>query len=519
MKSVSNNVMARVFNKPLLLHPEYAQSLSNVLLTRIGAEQLPVHPSMNALFSAGLFDDVPVEEEEHQAFSRAPSPGRRDWYMLKSHDEIGILPVRGSLTADGPEGFASLGQSYKSILRDFEQMNSDPAVKANAIYAHSPGGEVTAITQTLQGMLAAKSKPTWAFVNEHAYSAMQWLVLVADHVVVTPMSGMGSIGVVYTHFDYSAALEQAGISATFVHSGDTKVDGNSLQPLSDRARRALQEESDGIWDQFINDVAANRPRMNPTSVRATQAATFQGKGAIDIGLADEMVQTERQFLDLLRAEIQSSNSTPTDDGSTAASPNEEEANLMSGNSQASAAAPEPAAAAPVEQAAPAAPAAPAAVDPSERFFAVMESDLVAENGPRRTLAMQWLKNPAMAGIDADGILAMVAEVPEQAAAAAPAEPKEEPLGPDALAMLDHAERSAGRPVSSNRGEGAEGSEGNDGTGEHRNVGTAQSAEYKSTSKLGAPPEGFGPTRSHMMDGMLGVAKKVAAAERQRRKQI
>lgn len=505
------NLNSRLFNTPLLLHPEYAQSISNVMLSRMGAESFDVTPvadfTENGFHVMDDDDDISRQRQEtpeHLAFSRAPFRGYASWYMLKRHEGIGILPVRGALTNDGPLGYASLGPSYKSIADDFAEMMSDPAVKGVAMYLHSPGGEVTGVSQALQSMLSNKRKPVWLFVNEHSYSAGYWLSVAADRIFVTPTSGTGSIGVVYTHFNYQEAMKRQGVEATFVHSGANKVLANSYEPLSDRGRVKLQHDSDVLWNQFAGTVADNRPKLTIGEVFDMEANTYIGELGIKAGLADELVQSEAEFLEKFSEHLESSNSSSQGSSNSRAFNSTTEAtNPMDENeiNDIKAAAKQEG----IDEAAKTSAEAQsnAVKEAQDRFFSVMESDTVKEG--RSELAMEWLKSESMALVSADEMIEMLAKTP---VASAPAQEQEEELGEDARALMRHAENNAGTPKATNRGEGS-GSE-SDGTGEHRNTNTGkdETSTYKSSSKLPAPREEYGANRGQMMDGFLSVAGQV-----------
>jgi ClpP class serine protease len=74
---------------------------------------------------------------------------------------------------------------------------------------------------------------------------------------------------------------------TFVHAGAAKVDGNPHQPLSDSARATLQADVDALYGKFTTLVAERR-RLSPEAIRATEAAVYRGDQAVAAGLADKV---------------------------------------------------------------------------------------------------------------------------------------------------------------------------------------------------------------------------------------
>ena len=104
---------------------------------------------------------------------------------------------------------------------------------------------------------------------------------------MTRTGEVGSIGVVAVHVDESAADTKAGLAWTYVFAGETKIDGNSHQPLSERARATIQADVDQLYTQLCGLVASNR-RLTREAVRATDAAVYRGEAAIRAGLADRI---------------------------------------------------------------------------------------------------------------------------------------------------------------------------------------------------------------------------------------
>jgi ClpP class serine protease len=123
--------------------------------------------------------------------------------------------------------------------------------------------------------------------NESALSAAYAIASAADRVYVTRTGEIGSVGVVAVHVDESGADAKAGLAWTFVFAGERKVDGNAHEPLSERARSAIQADVDRLYAELCALVAANRG-LTPESVRGTQAAVYRGEIAISAGLADRI---------------------------------------------------------------------------------------------------------------------------------------------------------------------------------------------------------------------------------------
>jgi ClpP class serine protease len=104
--------------------------------------------------------------------------------------------------------------------------------------------------------------------------------------------------VVLTHLDRSGEMERKGVKATLIHAGRHKVDGHPFGPLPEAVHADLQAEVTKVYDQFVSLVAANRPGMSDQAVRATEARTYLGQDAIDVGLADRITTLDAVLAEL-----------------------------------------------------------------------------------------------------------------------------------------------------------------------------------------------------------------------------
>ena len=206
-------------------------------------------------------------------------------------DGIAIVPVIGTLVArSGYLGAASGLTAYSDIAESIEAAATDPGIRAILLDVDSSGGEVGGLfdlVDHIQAIRAQCGKPIWAVADEAALSAAYAIACTSDRIYVTQTGEVGSIGVVAVHRDESGADAQAGLAWTFVHAGAAKVDGNPHQPLSDSARATLQADVDALYGKFTALVAERR-RLSPDAVRATEAAVYRGDQAVAAGLADKV---------------------------------------------------------------------------------------------------------------------------------------------------------------------------------------------------------------------------------------
>lgn len=273
----------------------WATRVSNqpVMVDRAGADWLKQNLDGAALASAKLdtrlSGEQPVMQDDFWPSSDSWLSYYRPYNVVQG---TLYVPIKGILVHDYGYALGDWLTGYTYIAKAFERGMQDPEVQRIAMVISSGGGEVAGNFDLVDKIFSMRgTKPIQAFVNEAAYSAAYSLASAADKISMTRTAGVGSIGVVTAHVDYSGAMEKAGIVVTFVHAGDHKVDGNSYTKLPEDVKKRMQARIDSLYDIFVSTVARNRG-MEDKAVRDTEALTYSANDAISIGLADEVLPFE-----------------------------------------------------------------------------------------------------------------------------------------------------------------------------------------------------------------------------------
>ncbi|MBI5121333.1 MAG: S49 family peptidase [Rhodospirillales bacterium] len=260
------HIASRLFATPLLVAKPKLDVILNIIGPRLGG--------------------APIED-------MSPLPARE---IEITHEGIAVIPVVGTLVARSNYLAAASGlTSYGDIGDAIENAATDPRVRGLLLDIDSPGGEVGGLFDLVDRIVSVREqtgKPIWAVANEAALSAAYAVACAADVLTVTQTGEAGSIGVVAVHVDESNADRQAGMNWTFIQAGGKKTDGNPHAPLSSEARADIQADVDALYERFVS-LVADRRKLSPEAVRATQAGVYRGQMAVQAGLADR-VSTLRQ---------------------------------------------------------------------------------------------------------------------------------------------------------------------------------------------------------------------------------
>ena len=274
MKLPYSLLATRLFDTPLLAHPAKARQVAKVFTDR-------------QRHRAGMFDD---EGDMPRTESRGVYP------VIEG---AAIIPVTGSLAHKTGNLHPESGMTgYDGLSAKIRIARADPAVKGIWLEINSHGGEVSGCFDLADKIRAesarAGGKPVWGCVNEAAYSAAYALASQCDVLIAPRTAGMGSIGVVMMHADYSEMLKEDGVKVTLIHAGEHKVDGNPYEALSDATYKEWLASCEAVRNLFAETVAKGRG-VSAESMLATEAACYDATNGKALGMIDSIASATTGF--------------------------------------------------------------------------------------------------------------------------------------------------------------------------------------------------------------------------------
>ncbi|MBB1489392.1 S49 family peptidase [Oceanospirillum sediminis] len=278
------HLSARVLNQPLLLEPGYARVFFSALADRLGIARLT-----DAEGEVLTGQKIHLPSSEFRAEHEPAEERYRPYELVKG---AAVLPVSGSLRHKyGYVHSYSGSTGYDGIIHRAADAFSDPDVKGVLMDMDTPGGEVAGCfdtAQTLRQMADQSGKPLWALCCDMNCSAGMALASAAHRRLITQTGVAGSVGVVMAHTNYGQLMDKAGIEVTLIHSGANKVAGNPYQSLSEQVLADFQSSTDQLRLEFAQ-LVAGFTGLSVEAVLATEAATYRGKAALEVGFADELI--------------------------------------------------------------------------------------------------------------------------------------------------------------------------------------------------------------------------------------
>lgn len=278
-------LLANVAQHPLLVAQGAEELFQSCVESVIANDNWPQMSDESTKMSDSDEDFWPTTENDWRAYYRP--------YNVK--DGTLQIPVMGVLLNRFPFQLGRWATGYKYIEMALKRGLADDNVKRIAFIIDSPGGEVAGCFELGDKIYEARGeKPMWAFAADHAYSAAFVIFSSVEGGSVTRSGGVGSVGVVTAHVEYSEALAKAGIKLTFIYAGKHKVDGNSYEKLPEAVKTRIQKRINKIYGVFTSTVARNRG-MDEAAVKATEALTYDAQEALDVGFADRIGSLEDEM--------------------------------------------------------------------------------------------------------------------------------------------------------------------------------------------------------------------------------
>lgn len=222
-------------------------------------------------------------------------------YSFNKDIGVAMLNIDGPLTYKPVTvmGFDCGGTSYQQLKEDFTYL-VDAGAKTIAFSVSSGGGEAFQMMPTanyMRSLANDKNVKIISFVEGLSASAAYGLTSISDEIILAEGSEVGSVGVLVRLVNDSKALEKAGYERTFITAGKEKVPFEADGSFRKEFIQDIQEKVNTLYTEFTEFVAKNR-NLSVEAVVATQAKTFLPDRAIELGLADKVMNVE-DFYDYL----------------------------------------------------------------------------------------------------------------------------------------------------------------------------------------------------------------------------
>ncbi len=174
--------------------------------------------------------------------------------------------------------------------RAIRQATRDKDIRAIVLRVDSPGGSVTASDQILDAVKKAQAagKPVVVSMGGVAASGGYYIATSADKIVAEPGTITGSIGVYTGKIAFGKSLGLIGVTAGQVGVGRNALMNSDITPFTPEQLASLNTETDGIYADFKQKVAAGRKLPLDKVEEVARGRVWTGADAKARGLVDQL---------------------------------------------------------------------------------------------------------------------------------------------------------------------------------------------------------------------------------------
>ena len=207
--------------------------------------------------------------------------------IFQDHSEIGFGEKVGVIELNG------VIADSKQILEQIKNFRNNNSVKSIVIRIDSPGGAVGPSQEIYREIRKTiEEKKVVASLGSIAASGGYYIASATDCIVANPGTITGSIGVILGYTNFEALFEKIGLSPVAIKSGKYKDIGSPVRKMTESERLLLQEFSDNVHTQFIDDVAQGRKISSAQVREIADGRIFSGEKAKTLGLVDRLGNLE-----------------------------------------------------------------------------------------------------------------------------------------------------------------------------------------------------------------------------------
>lgn len=204
-------------------------------------------------------------------------------YILPDHNGNSDLlgektPVVLQIDINGIIGVGSntTESVQKQLIESRKGIFKKDRVKAILLNMNTRGGSVfdsNDIYALLKDYKERFHVPIYAYVDGISASGGVYVSCAADKIFATPVSVIGSVGVISGPFlNFSKTMEKIGVDALTLSEGKNKDALNPLRPWKEDESASFKLLNDYFYNMFVDVVAKSRPMLSKEKLISTYGA-------------------------------------------------------------------------------------------------------------------------------------------------------------------------------------------------------------------------------------------------------
>ncbi|NJE60817.1 signal peptide peptidase SppA [Thermococcus sp. 21S7] len=190
----------------------------------------------------------------------------REQNMPEGNATIAIVPIFGLIN-----DYTAL-----SVIPTLREIAKNDSIAGVVLWIESPGGYVGSVREIYSTVRKLNLvKPVVAYTGGIAASGGYYIAVGAEEIIADPLAEVGSIGVIYVHYNLQQNYESNGVKVEVFKTGPYKDMGAEWRGLTDEEKAMIAETVDTYFQGFLQAVSSGRGMdINETKKYATGRTWF-----------------------------------------------------------------------------------------------------------------------------------------------------------------------------------------------------------------------------------------------------
>lgn len=213
---------------------------------------------------------------------------------------IAFMPIEGTILPFNGLVDVPLVITPEAVEEFVKNAENEEGIDAILVEINSPGGTPVA-SQRIAESLRGTNLPVVALVGDIAASGGYMVAAAADHIVASPMSDVGSIGVNMSYVEESKKNEEEGLTYVQLTTGEFKDAGTPNRAITERERERFQEDLELVHNEFVGLVSEYRGIEIEKVQELADGSSMPGSRALENNLVDSLggIDSARGVLSML----------------------------------------------------------------------------------------------------------------------------------------------------------------------------------------------------------------------------
>ncbi len=201
---------------------------------------------------------------------------------------VALVDIEGFIGLD--DSWLLGGTTVADLKEKLNRARQDWRVKAVVLRINSGGGAVSAsdaMYEEVKQFNEETGKPVVACMMGTAASGAYYTALGADHIMASPTTVTGSVGVIMHFLNVQGLYNKLGLQSQVIKSGEKKDMGSPAREMTEDEKRILEGIMKSLFDRFLSIVKQERPDMTDEDISTiADGRVVDAQDALDFHMVD-----------------------------------------------------------------------------------------------------------------------------------------------------------------------------------------------------------------------------------------